>query len=159
MGYRQVGPVRGFNNDASCRVSPSHHKWGSIFRNKKRKEWKKIKKNASSQAVAAAAVRQPPAESIIIIKEGGKRTETAFISFNPLVCAVVFCCWQANDPSHSSRSSGAETGGALGCKLYDGFFFYIYILCFWSIELQHYKHHRIHEIGGKRESWRRRLSQ
>lgn len=22
------------------------------------------------------------------------------------------------------------------------------ILCFWSIELQHYKHHRIHEIGG-----------
>lgn len=40
-----------------------------------------------------------------------------------------------------------------------GFFFYIYILCFWSIELQHYKHHRIHEIGGKRESWRRRLSQ
>lgn len=92
-------------------------------------------------------MRQPPAASIIIIKEGGKRTETAFISFNPLVCTVVFCCWQANDPSHFSPNSGAETGGALGRKLYD--VIYIYILCFWSIELQHYKHHRIHSIVGK----------
>lgn len=26
---------------------------------------------------------------------------------------------------------------------------FLYIWCFWSIELQHYKHRRIHELGGK----------
>lgn len=67
---------------------------------------KRKRKNASSQAVTAAAVQQPQATSIIIIMEGGKHTETAFISFNPLVCIGVFCCWQANDPPHFSHNGG-----------------------------------------------------
>lgn len=93
-------------------------------------------------------MRQPQATSIIIITEGGKRAEMALISFNPLVWIVVFGCRLANDlltVPVTAALRPEERRVANNVLL----FFYILRFFFWSIELQHYKRHRIREIGGK----------
>lgn len=137
--------MRGLNSGASCRVSSSRHKWGSIFRNKKRKgRKKKALHHKLSQQQLCCSLRLKASSSSR--KEGNalKRLSFPLIpSFVPSSSVVGRLMTLLTFPvTVALRLEQLRVANYM-------VFFFLYILCFWSIELQHYKHHRIHEIGGE----------